>query len=119
MSSIFGLVLEIRLPERRPSGHEQTGLRPCLVIADSGFHQRLNFPQYIICPITSTILESGLMRVHLEAGTAGLKLSGTILIDQLQAVDVGRVVGAYGRLTAVELEPVRSGLQALLKDIFS
>lgn len=115
--NIFGLVLEIRLPERRPSGHEQTGLRPCLVIADAGLHQHLNFPQYIICPITSTLLEAGLMRVILPEGSAGLRLPGTILLDQLQAVDVGRVVGFYGRLEELQLEPVRLGLRALFQEI--
>lgn len=112
--NLFGLVLEISLPERRPSGHEQSGLRPCSIVADSGQHQRLNFPQYLVCPITSTMLETGLMRIRIEAGTADLRLPGTILIDQLQAVDVGRVTGAFGRLTPIELEPVRLGLRALL-----
>jgi mRNA interferase MazF len=115
---LFGQVLEIRLPQRKPVGHEQTGLRPCLVIGDPGQHQRTNFPQYIICPITSTILEPGLMRVAVHAGMADLKLPGTVLLDQLQAVDVGRITGAYGRFSASEREPVRVGLKALFVEIF-
>ncbi len=62
------------------------------------------------------MLETGLMRVRIEAGTADLRLPGTILIDQLQAVDVGRVTGAFGRLTPTELETVRIGLRALLEE---
>jgi mRNA-degrading endonuclease toxin of MazEF toxin-antitoxin module len=54
------------------------------------------------------------MRVRIEAGTADLRLLGTILIDQLQTVDVGRITGAFGRLTPTELESVRLGLRDLL-----
>lgn len=116
--TLFGQVLEIRLPQRKPVGHEQTGLRPCLVIGDPGQYQRTNFPQYVICPITSTVLEPGLMRMAVYAGMADLKLPGTVLLDQLQAVDVGRITGAYGRFSEPELEPVRRGIRALFGEIF-
>ena len=115
--SLFGQVLEIRLPQRKPVGHEQTGIRPCLIIGDPGIHQKTNFPQYVICPITSTILEPGLMRVAIHEGMAGLTRPGTLLLDQIQAVDVGRITGAYGRFTALELEPVRAGLRTLFSEI--
>ena len=116
--SLFGQVLELRLPQRKPVGHEQTGIRPCLIIGDPGIHQKTNFPQYVICPITSTILEPGLMRVAIHEGMAGLTRSGTLLLDQIQAVDVGRITGAYGRFSSVELEPVRLGLRALFYEVF-
>jgi mRNA-degrading endonuclease toxin of MazEF toxin-antitoxin module len=88
------------------------------VIGDPGQHQRTNFPQYIICPITSTILEPGLMRVAVRVGMADLKLPGTVLLDQLQAVDVGRITGVYGRFSAIELEPVRLGVRSLFGEVF-
>jgi mRNA-degrading endonuclease toxin of MazEF toxin-antitoxin module len=55
------------------------------------------------------------MRVAIHVGTADLKLPGTVLLDQLQAVDVGRITGAYGRFS--ELEPVRLGLRALFGEV--
>lgn len=58
------------------------------------------------------------MRVAVHAGMADLKLPGTVLLDQLQAVDVGRITGAYGRFSASELEPVRLGLRALFGEVF-
>lgn len=115
--SLFGQVLEIRLPQRKPVGHEQTGIRPCLIVGDPGTHQKTNFPQYIICPITSTILKPGLIRIALQAGMAGLKLPGTLLLDQIQTVDVGRITGAYGRFSALELESVRLGLRVLFAEV--
>jgi mRNA-degrading endonuclease toxin of MazEF toxin-antitoxin module len=56
------------------------------------------------------------MRVRLEANAGGLKLSGTILLDQLLMVDASRLRGHYGKLTAKELIQVRKGLETLLSD---
>jgi mRNA-degrading endonuclease toxin of MazEF toxin-antitoxin module len=58
------------------------------------------------------------MRVAVHAGMADLKLPGTVLLDQLQAVDVGRITGAYGRFSELELEPVRWGIRALFGEVF-
>ncbi len=83
MSSAFGQLVSLRLAERVPAGHEQTGLRPCLLIADLSQVQAINYPMLLVAPITSTLLEPGRLRIRIEASWGGLEQAGTILLDQL------------------------------------
>jgi mRNA-degrading endonuclease toxin of MazEF toxin-antitoxin module len=117
VNSVFGQLVSFRLSERVPTGHEQTGLRPCLLIADLGQHQRLNYPMLLVAPITSTMLQPGLLRIRLEAGWGGLEQAGTILLDQLTSVDVSRLRGSFGSLTEEQLVPVRTGLTSIFQTI--
>jgi mRNA-degrading endonuclease toxin of MazEF toxin-antitoxin module len=117
MNLLFGQVVNVRLPERVPKGHEQTGLRPCLLINDPSNYQELKFPMLLVAPITKTLLKPGLMRVRLDANTAGLKESGIILIDQLLMLDASRLRGYYGQLPNKERNLVKKGLEALLGDL--
>lgn len=71
----------------------------------------------LVAPITSTLLETGLMRIRLEVGWGGLDRAGTILLDQLVSVDAGRLRGSFGRLTDEQLMPVRAGLKAMLGNV--
>ena len=115
MNSVFFFFFSFRLPERVPTGHEQTGLRPCLLIADLGQYQQLNYPMLLMVPITSTLLQSGLLRIRLEAGWGGLEQAGTILLDQLTSIDVSRLRGSFGKLTEEQLAPVRTGLKTIFE----
>ena len=108
--SEFGLILEVRFPEHKPRAHEQEGLSPCLLILDTGRLQSVAFPQLWVAPITSTHLESGATRVQLNNGDGDLELGGTLMLDQMRAIDVSRMRGQFGRIQGTKLEEIRSAL---------
>lgn len=63
------------------SGHEQSGLRPALVISPGRYNERMGLA--LVCPITSRM--KGLsFEVALPAGK---KINGVILADQLKSID--------------------------------
>jgi mRNA interferase MazF len=109
----FGSILEIRLPEHRPRGHEQEGLRPCMLVVDPSKLQKVPFPQLWIIPITSTVLPEGANRIRLEDGDGGLALGGTLLVDQMRAIDLSRLRKRHGQLSGAKLEEIKNAVQAL------
>jgi mRNA interferase MazF len=109
----FGSILEIRLPEHRPRAHEQEGLRPCMLVLDPSKLQKVPFPQLWVAPITSTMLPEGENRIRLEDGDGGLALGGTLLLDQMRAVDLSRLRSRHGQLSGAKLERVKNAVKAL------
>jgi len=107
-------VFWVRLPERTPPGREQSGRRPCVLIADPATVHPTRYPVVILAPFTGRTLPAAVLYPRLQAGTGGLPTASTVLLDQLVAVDVGRIEGRLGALTPDELEPVRVGLRAML-----
>jgi mRNA interferase MazF len=116
--SVFGQVIQVAFPNRSPSGHEQTGLRPALVVSDPTEKQKLESPMLIVAPITTQEKKKGVLRVKLAVGDGGLPEASTIMVDQLAAVDVSRVRLFYGRLTGTKLEEARMAVKTALADVF-
>jgi mRNA interferase MazF len=110
----MSFILDIDIPRHDPQGHEQEGRRPCLLILDFGSLQRLTFPKVLIAPITKRPMKKAALHVPLKAGDGGLKLGGTLLLDQIRVVDASRIHGQYGKLEGDALERSR----AALKNIF-
>ncbi len=66
----------------RPTrGHEQSGVRPAVVLTDAAFHARNSTA--IVCPITRNI-QPWPFKVLLPEG---LPVTGAVLIDQIRSVD--------------------------------
>ncbi len=63
------------------TGHEQRGRRPGLVISHSSFNQKMGFA-YII-PVSSTTR----VNPFYVPIASGLKVTGTIMCDQLRSLD--------------------------------
>ena len=71
------------------AGHEQDGRRPALVISNSVFNKFSGF--VMVCPITRT-KKSYPFHVELDERT---KIQGTILTEQLKALDIKARNGVY------------------------
>lgn len=94
-------------------GHEQRGVRPCLIVSDPDVVADQRFPLTCIVPITGTP-GSGALYPALAPGRSGLTKQSFALIDQLRSVDKRRIQRAYGRVSAAELEAVDAGLRLFL-----
>src|SRR5207245_11356502 len=83
-------------------GHEQRGVRPCVVVSDPEVVADQRFPLVCVVPVTGTPGE-GALYPTLEAGPSGLTKTSFALIDHLRSVDKRRVRRVFGRLPAEEL----------------
>ena len=63
------------------SGHEQKGTRPALVLSNYLFNKHTNLA--IVCPLTTTDRQ---IPFHL-AVPAGMKLTGFVMVEQVQSID--------------------------------
>src|SRR5262245_8396911 len=93
-----------------PSGHEQKGRRPALVISNDLFNQYTGLA--IVCPITNTNRQ---IPVHLPvAGSSSL--TGYMMVDQVTSIDyVARGAKLIGKATNQLLEDVLGVLDVCVK----
>ena len=94
-------------------GHEQRGVRPCVVVSDPDITSDQRFPLICVVPITGTAGE-GLLYPALAPGVSGLAKKSFALIDHLRSIDKRRVRRVYGELGSEEMALVDEGLEAFL-----
>lgn len=94
-------------------GHEQRGLRPCVVVSDPDVISDQRFPLLCVVPVTGTPGE-GLLYPPLAPGRSGLAKKSFALIDHLRSVDKRRVRRVYGELAHEEISAIDEGLAAFL-----
>ena len=82
-------------------GHEQRGVRPCIVVSDPDVIGDQRFP--LVCvPVTGTPGE-GLLYPSLAPGKSGLAKKSFALIDHPRSVDKRRVRSVFGELAREEI----------------
>lgn len=94
-------------------GHEQRGLRPCVVVSSPAVASNQRYPLLGVVPITGTPGE-GALYPALEPGDSGLRKSSWALIDQVRAIDKRRVRSIFGQLPAEEMSTIGEGLRLFL-----
>jgi mRNA interferase MazF len=94
-------------------GHEQHGVRPCIVVSDPDVVGDQRFPLVCVVPVTGTPGE-GILYPPLAPGQSGLAKRSFALIDQLRSVDKRRVRRVYGELTPQEMAAIDEGLALFL-----
>lgn len=94
-------------------GHEQRGIRPCVVASDPEVVDDQKFPMVCVIPVTATA-GTGVLYPSLARGRSGLASPSYALIDQLRSIDKRRIQRVYGEITRSEQEAVDSGLRAFL-----
>jgi len=94
-------------------GHEQQGVRPCVVVTDSEVLQDQRFPMLCVVPITGTPGE-GALYPALSPGQSGLRVQSYALADQVRSVDKRRVTRVFGRITQDEMRMIEEGLRLFL-----
>ena len=94
-------------------GHEQRGLRPCVVVSDLDVISDQRFPLICVVPVTGTPGE-GLLYPPLAPGPSGLAKRSFALIDHLRSIDKRRIRSVYGELPPAEILAIDEGLAAFL-----
>ena len=94
-------------------GHEQRGVRPCIVVSDPEVISDQRFPLLCVVPVTGTSGE-GLLYPSLTPGHSGLTKRSWALIDQLRSVDKRRIRRVFGELSRDEIASIDEGLTAFL-----
>lgn len=114
----LGDLVLVRFPSRKPTGREQEGMRPCLVITNPDSVGRSRYPCLIVAPLTTTtgawVAKGGTLYPMIDG--AALPEPSVVLLDQIQMIDVYRIERHYGKLSAVELEPIRAGVKTLFAE---
>jgi mRNA interferase MazF len=90
-------------------GHEQRGLRPCVVVSDSEVLDDQKYPLVAIVPVTGT-LGNGALYPRLAAGKSGLLKPSSALVDHIRSVDKRRIRAVYGKVSTPELASIDEGL---------
>ena len=106
-----GEVWSVRLPA--PSGHEQGGQRPAVILQDDAYGQRS--PLVLVVPLTSQIGAlrfPATLQLSPTAGS-GLSLSSVALVFQARAVDRARFVQRLGILPPEDLDKLLDLLNRL------
>jgi mRNA interferase MazF len=94
-------------------GHEQRGVRPCVVVSDPDVISDQRFPLLCVVPVSGTPGE-GLLYPPLAPGKSGLAKQSFALIDQLRSIDKRRVRRVFGALAPEEMAAIDEGLTAFL-----
>ena len=94
-------------------GHEQHGMRPCIVVSDPDVISDPRFPLVCVVPVTGTPGE-GLLYPPLAAGQSGLAKPSFALIDHLRSVDKRRIRRVFGELAREEIAAINEGLAVFL-----
>lgn len=94
-------------------GHEQRGMRPCVVVSDPDVISDQRFPLICVVPVTGTPGE-GLLYPELTPGSSGLAKTSFALIDHLRSIDKRRVRSVFGELAREEIAAIDEGLAAFL-----
>jgi mRNA interferase MazF len=95
------------------TGHEQRGVRPCVVVSDPEAVSDQRFPMLCVVPVTGTP-GRGALYPPLRPGGSGLTKASYALVDHLRSVDKRRVLRVFGRVAATELDAIDEGLRQFL-----
>jgi len=106
-----GTVVWVDLEPTR--GHEQSGVRPCVVVSSAEVATQQRYPLVCVVPITGTP-GRGALYPKLSPGPSGLRKASFALVDQLRSVDKTRVKRVFGAVRAQELEAIEVGLRLFL-----
>lgn len=106
---------EIWIADLNPQiGTEPGKTRPVLVL-QTNLLNKIPHPSTIICPITTNVKrEADILRVHLEKGTANVRQSCDVMIDQIRAIDNKRLTKKVGTLPDELIVLVKENVQIIL-----
>ncbi len=94
-------------------GHEQRGIRPCVIVSDPDVIGNQRFPLICVVPVTGTSGQ-GLLYPALAPGRSGLTKTSFALIDQLRSIDKRRIRRVFGELSQEEIAAIDQGLTVFL-----
>ena len=116
----IGDVVTATFPSQNPSGREQEGFRPAIVVGIPSRLGKLRFPLVLVAPMTTDRGQEWAdinpnLYVRFSAGIAGLKSPSIALLDQVRAIDIYRIVAYRGSLTPQQYEAIAESLQKIME----
>ena len=116
----IGDVITAKFPSQNPSGREQEGFRPAIVVGIPSRLGKLRFPLVLVVPMTTDRGQEWAdinpnLYVRFSAGVANLKSPSIALLDQVRAIDVSRIVAYRGSLTPQQYEAIAESLQKIME----
>ncbi|MEL6939515.1 MAG: type II toxin-antitoxin system PemK/MazF family toxin [Cyanobacteria bacterium J06598_1] len=107
-----GDVVLVSFPEHSPSGHEQQGRRPAIVVGTP--FGKTRYQLLPVVPLTTQsgdwVKENPMLYPVLALGTGNLTRESIVLLDQIRTVDARRIVKYFGSLSKKEYQPIADGL---------
>ena len=94
-------------------GHEQRGVRPCIIVSDADVIAGQRFPLIAVVPVTGTPGE-GALYPTLQPGSSGLIRTSYALVDHVRSVDKRRVRRVVGQIPIQDIREVDEGLRLFL-----
>jgi mRNA interferase MazF len=116
----IGDVITAKFPSQNPSGREQEGFRPAIVVGIPSRLGKLRFPLVFVVPMTTDRGQEWAdinpnLYVRFSAGVANLKSPSIALLDQVRAIDVSRIVAYRGSLTPQQYGAIAESLQKIME----
>ena len=109
----------VDFPTQTPPGREQQGRHPAVVVALPNITGATRYSLVVIVPTTTQrgnwAMQNPTLYPYLQAGMGNLAYDSTVLIDQIRALDIRRVLGYRGNLTPEQYQPIEDGLRAILR----
>lgn len=111
------MILVAEFPEASPSGREQAGERPAVVVGMPDFVGAPVYPGLILVPFTTRLdkLAGRPKQLYPQylPGVAGLTRPSAALVEQVRYVDQARLRAVLGRMTEAEFNPIRTAIQTI------
>ena len=110
-----GDVVRVQLPPPTgPSGREQYGARPAIIIQAD--HAIANLFTAVIVPLTSRLIASRFVGSFIisPSSTNGLDVESVVLTHQVRAIDKRRIEKVIGRISDAEMTTLETELRGLL-----
>ncbi|TYQ31494.1 type II toxin-antitoxin system PemK/MazF family toxin [Pseudanabaena sp. UWO310] len=116
----IGDVITAKFPSQNPSGREQEGYRPAIVVGIPSRLGKLRFPLVFVVPMTTDrgqdwAANSPDLYVRFSIGIAGLKSPSIALLDQVRAIDISRIVAYRGSLTPQQYVAIAESLKKIME----
>lgn len=106
---------EIWIADLNPQTGAETGkIRP-VVILQTDILNEIGHPSTIICPITTNLQNSQLLRLRLNSEVNQLDKISDILIDQIRAIDNKRLIKKIGKITDNQISTLKTNLKIILE----
>jgi mRNA interferase MazF len=116
----IGDIVTAKFPSQNPSGREQEGYRPAIVVGIPSRLGKMRFPLVLVVPLTTDRGQEWAdinpsLYVKFSAGVANLKSPSIALLDQVRAIDVSRIVAYRGSLTHQQYATIAESIQKIME----
>ena len=116
-----GAMVIAYFPQHQPPDHEQEGLRPAIVMGLPGRVGQPRYPVVFLFPLTTDrrqvwAVQNPAIYPLLVAGSGGIPRNSFVLLDQIRALGLSRIVRMVGTLPPDVYSAIHVALLHMLGD---